>query len=112
MKATSTKMKTTYRIEDKIELTLKAVTFAPYRSLTAAEIMKCRESCWKGINPYSGARTFLQYNVGGGEACLCFKMYCRDNASFLERVCNFLGKIKTAALDYVNVSAVKIKIVL
>jgi hypothetical protein len=111
MKATP-KMKTSYRIEGKIELTLKAVTFAPYRKLTDAEIMKCRESCWKGIDPYSGTRTFLQDNAGGGEACLCFKMYCGDNASFLERVCHLLGKIKTAALDYVNVSTVKIKVVL
>ena len=105
-------MKTTYRIEDKIELTLKAVTFAPYRKLTEEEKMECRRSCWRGIDPQSGTRTFLQDNADGGEACLCFKMYCRDNASFLERVCHLLGKVKTAALDYVNVSTVKIKVVL
>ena len=104
-------MKTTYRIEDKMELTLKAVTFAPYRKLTEEEKMECRRACWKGIG-LQGSRTFLQENAEGGEACLCFKMYIRGSATFLERVCHLLGKIKTAALDYVNVSTVKIKVVL
>lgn len=104
--------KTHYRIDDKLELRLKSMTFAPYRKLTDEEIMECREKCWKGMGKGCGSRTFLQDNAGGGQACLCFEMYCRDNASLLERVGHFIGKVKAAALDYVNVSTVKIKVVL
>ncbi len=103
-------MKTQYTSKSGMHFILRSLIISPYRPLTDGEKEACRSHAHKHCP--SASMLYTKALSDCGEACFGFEVHLTVRTGIYERCRNFFSKLKTAALDYINISTVFIKIVI